>query len=79
MMKPEELALLAEIVAKRRPALSPLIREARERRLTQEAREELREVLTNEFCERVLKPDDEPNSFGLAVDDLIGVLNPYID
>lgn len=41
------------------------------RRLSRDVREQIVEELSDEFCEKGLKPDSEPNAYGLEMEDLI--------
>jgi hypothetical protein len=72
-----ELSILREIIAKRQPGLLPLVDNLGPRPLTKEQREELRGALADEFLQSGLMADDEPNTWGLKVDDLIGRLMHY--
>lgn len=72
-----QLALLRQIVVRRRPALASLVDHLGERPLSQDEREEIREVLLEELLETGLLDDDEPNARGIEIDDLIGKLAWY--
>lgn len=73
-LKPPMNDLLAEIIARRRPDLLGLLDSPSDTGLTEEQREDLREVVLDEFIETGLKDDDEPNRRGLLLDDLIARL-----
>lgn len=70
----ERLSKLREIVARRDSRVLSLVSDVGTERLTSEARESLRDVLTTELTERGLGGDDEPNSWGLEVESLIDML-----
>ncbi len=74
---PDEIELLREIVSKRAPDLLALIDSLGVVPLTQEQREELRGVISDEFCETGLREDNEPNPWGVRLDDLIGRLGDF--
>jgi len=71
----EEMALLNEIVRRRRAELIPVVTSIGGARLSTESREELRAVLADELEEHGLGPDHEANAYGLYVDALIGRLH----
>jgi hypothetical protein len=48
-----------------------LVASSRHVELTDEQRDELREMLTDEFIETGLREDDEPNERGLLLEELI--------
>lgn len=70
----EMFDLLLDVIQRREPRLLGLPFFSQERGLTDEEREDLREVLADELCEVGLKANDEPNKYGLLIDDLIGKL-----
>jgi hypothetical protein len=65
------------IILRRQPLLLDIVGSLGESPLTEESREEIREVLVEELCESGLREDDEPNEYGRKVDDLIGLLMYY--
>lgn len=68
---------LLNIIQRRNPELLGLPFFSQERGLTDEEREDLREVLADELCEFGLKADSEPNKYGLSIDGLIGKLGNF--
>lgn len=69
--------LLREAVKKRNPRLLNLVEELDDIDLTNVERDELRDVVADEFMETGLQDDDQPNRRGLLLEDLIGKLrNP---
>ena len=73
-MRSDEFRLLYDIVSRRQPSLLPLVESLGQKLLTEEAREDLREVLAAEMTEAGLRSDSEPNEYGRRLDDLIGLL-----
>jgi hypothetical protein len=69
--------LLMEVVCRHAPALAGVVDLVGKATLTDEQREELREVLVDELFSTGLKPDGEPNERGLRLDDIIGSLMFY--
>lgn len=63
--------LLERIVSARRPELLLLVHVLKTAGLTQEQRESLRGVIADELSEAGLGDNDEPNSYGLVLEDLI--------
>ncbi len=63
--------LLSEVIWKHRPELIGVLGSLQDVKLTEDQREDLREVLTVEFAETGLSADDEPNARGLLLEDLI--------
>lgn len=76
-LKAGEFDLLSKVIWQRNPSLMPLVHSLGKAPLTQEEREQLRDVLADEFVEHGLQPDDEPNEWGVKVDDLIGRLMDF--
>lgn len=76
-LKAEEFDLLSKVIWRRNPSLMSLVHSLGETPLTQEEREQLRDVLADELVEHGLQPDDEPNEWGVKVDDLIGRLMDF--
>jgi hypothetical protein len=60
--------LIEEIVSSRAPEKARLISIAREAALTEEQRESLRGVLSDELADTGLGPDDEPNERGRLIE-----------
>ncbi len=59
--------LLVEVISKRQPELQPL-------KIQPELIDKLCDIVTDEFCKTGLGEDDEPNSRGLDLEDLIDAL-----
>lgn len=72
MLTGEELTLLREVLWKRQPVLLRVVNLLGESPLTDEQRDEIRNVLADELCETGLLPNDEPNQRGIALDNIIG-------
>jgi hypothetical protein len=72
-----ERTLLERVIRSREPSLVPLLDRLGRLSLTEEEREDLRSVLADELCERGLDEEDEPTSYGRALDDVIGKLMFY--
>ena len=72
----DERQLLEAIVAKRRPALNSVIREPMISSISLEVREELCDLLLDEFCETGRLGNDDPNARGLAIEELIDRTEP---
>lgn len=73
-LKPNDMELLRKLIAKRDPALLPLLDQIGNVRLTFDQRESLRDKVLDEFTELGLRENDEPNQYGLQLDDLIAYL-----
>ena len=56
-----EADLLREVVSRRSPTSLPLLDALADRRLSEDEREELRHIVMDDFVERGLRDDDEPN------------------
>jgi hypothetical protein len=69
-----KLQILREIVSRRAPGLTGLLTHVGAAPLTADQRDQLRSVLADEFVERGLREDDEPNAYGLQVEDLIDLV-----
>lgn len=63
--------LLHDILVRRSPELLSLSVFTQNGNLSDVERERLRETLSDEFCELGLKPDSEPNQYGLEIEHLI--------
>jgi hypothetical protein len=69
---PSKLAeLLSEVIWKHRPDLIGVLGSLQDVQLTEYQRDELRQVVTDEFTETGLRDDDEPNARGLLLEELI--------
>lgn len=66
--------LLESVVQRRSPELQPLLSFLGQRRLTRSEREGLRGALADELVATGLDDEDEPTTYGLELDDLIGRL-----
>lgn len=66
--------LLRKVVQARSPELLPLVEIIGRRQLTTEEREALRGALAYELVAVGLEDDDEPNKYGIELDNLIGHL-----
>ncbi len=67
----QEMSLLREVVARRAPQMLSLLEVIGRRLLTETEREELREVVLDEFLEVGLRKDYEPNTYGLQLSEMI--------
>ena len=70
-----EKQLLERVIGARDPSLLPVLDHLGH--LSEDEREALRDVLSDELCERGLDAEDEPTSYGKAVDSIIGSLLFY--
>ena len=73
-LKRESEELLKAVLAKRRPELLDLVDSQSEAEVDDVQLDELRLIVTDEFCETGLREDDEPNSRGLLLENLIDEL-----
>lgn len=72
---PERLQeLLLEVMVKCRPEMISRFSSEGELSLAPEQREPLRGSLADELCESGLRPDDEPNERGHAIEELIDLV-----
>jgi hypothetical protein len=69
-----ESRLLKEVVKKRAPRQTALLSVVGQRALSTEEREALRASLSEEFVSDGLRENDEPNEYGVRLDNLIGRL-----
>jgi len=69
-----EAELLREVVARRSAAVLPLLDALEERQLTHDEREKLRQLVIDDFLERGLGRDDEPNQYGHRMERLVDAL-----
>lgn len=67
-------ALLSEVVWKRNPSMIGIVASFQNIGLTDDQREELRQILTDELIETGLHENDEPNERGLLLEELIDKL-----
>jgi hypothetical protein len=65
----KETGLMLGIIKKRKPSLVDGFNKSG---FVQKHKEELIQMLLDEFCEKGLENDDEPNDYGKSIDDLIG-------
>ena len=71
------VGLLREVLEKRAPELLYVLRAGSTVVIREDQRREIQEVLGDEFAETGLREDHEPNSRGLALENLIDVFSPY--
>ncbi len=72
MKREDALAKIKGILAKRNPALAAKIRSAIDlSTLDRQIRLEIIDCLSDEFIESGLRPDSEPNKYGLEIEVLI--------
>jgi hypothetical protein len=67
-------ALLSEVLWKRDPSMIGIVASFQSAELTNDQREELRQILTDELMDTGLGDDDEPNERGLLLEELIDKL-----
>ncbi len=67
----ELMELLREVVRVHRPELQQLLKTIGVSPLSFAAREALREALADELSARGLRGDDDPNEYGLRIEDAI--------
>jgi hypothetical protein len=70
-LTPSERELLGEVLTKRAPDWLLKLDSLGHTPLSDEDRNTLREILTDELVETGLRPDSEPNARGHALEDLI--------
>jgi len=76
-LSPAEFELLRDVITRRdRPALA-IVDTLGQTPLTIETRERLREALAAEMAETGFRDDDEPNSRGRTIDQLIARLGHF--
>lgn len=73
-LKKESEALLRSVLSTQRPELLHLLDSPSETEVSNEQLDELRQIVTDEFSETGLREDDEPNSRGLLLENLIDEL-----
>lgn len=74
-MSPEYQVLLKNVMLKRAPYLAPQLLNTSLSGISEEDRLELIRIVSLEFNETGLDADEEPNSHGLALEELLDVLN----
>lgn len=73
-LRAESTRLLQEVVAKRDANASPLVLAMQSRSLTMAERAVLCNILADELAETGLGANDEPNTRGLALDEVISMI-----
>lgn len=74
MRQVEKYNLIAEILKKRSPEVLQRLGDKPIRSLPLETRVEISDILLSEFLEKGLTIGDEPNQYGLQIEDLIDSL-----
>jgi len=74
VLRVEEVNLLKEVLLKHNPSLLTIMDSIGVVPITDEKREELRGVISEELLETGLGKDDEPNEHGLLLEHLIDIL-----
>jgi hypothetical protein len=74
-LKPMQIELLRAVIAARCPDRPDLLYAISGADLSRKQREELVDVILEEFAVTGLGPDSEPNPRGLALEDLIDAVN----
>jgi hypothetical protein len=75
---PERLfGLLREVLERRAPELSSLLRDGGRVVLREGQKRAVQELVGDEFAETGLRDDDEPNQRGLDLEKLIDAFSPY--
>ena len=69
-----EADVLRQVVSRRSPTSLPLLDALAERRLSDDEREELRQIVMDDFVARGLREDDEPNEYGHRMERIIDAL-----
>lgn len=62
---------MREALLNRAPDFLNLLDSPEDVRLSADQRDELRQIVTDEFCATGLREDDEPNARGLILEDII--------
>ena len=72
-LKSDQFELLGAVVRRRAPALNGLVHQLKDSpaALSDADRESLRQVVADELCDLGLRQDDEPNEYGLQLEDVI--------
>ena len=69
---PQAMAdVLREVVQDHRPDLLTILESRENIELTEQQRDDLRQAVTDEFCQTGLKENDEPNQRGLLLEKII--------
>lgn len=72
---PERLqSILREVIAKRQPQLLSFLSAGGDLSLTAKQRFDMQQALGDELCDTGLRPDDEPNERGYAIEELIDLV-----
>ena len=75
---PQEMAaVLREIIQSHRPDLLHIVHSPHDVQLTEQQRDDLRQAVTDEFCQTGLQENDEPNQRGLMLEELIDRLGHF--
>jgi hypothetical protein len=72
-----EADLLREIISRGSPSSVTLVDALLERRLTDDERDELRQVVADELVSEGLRDDDEPNEYGHRLERFIDALGHH--
>lgn len=67
----EQEKVLRETLLNRAPEFLSLLDSPEDVRLSADQRDELRQIVTDEFCATGLREDDEPNARGLVLENII--------
>jgi hypothetical protein len=67
----EQQKFLRETLMNRAPEFLNLLDSPEDVRLSANQRDELRQIVTDEFCATGLRENDEPNARGLVLEDII--------
>ena len=70
-LKNEELIVVVQVLSKWRPELIPTVLELRNKELSEEIRNEIRDAIGDEFVTTGLGEEYEPNERGKMLDNLI--------
>lgn len=73
-LPPDLLPLLEEIVRSRRPDMLGLLDPLTKNLISEQQRDDLCQVATDEFCASGIREDGEPNQRGLCIENLINHL-----
>ena len=63
--------VLREVIQNHRPDLLTILDSPVDVELTEQQRDDLRQAVTDEFCQTGLKENDEPNQRGLLLEEII--------
>lgn len=73
-----EIALMREICARRHPEMIGLVRKIHDGTCTDEELQAMQDTVLLEFLERGVDDKCEATEYGKQVDELVGLLTPYI-